>query len=73
MNDKRLNIIVKVFLCHPTPSIEEDPEVKKSKLWIKKRYREIRNSNKDKGNVRFTDAEIQAKIEWLKEYISKIA
>ena len=60
--------IVKVLLCHPTPAIEAEPEVKRAKLWIKKRYRDIRNGLKDKGNVRFTEAEIQAKTEWLKDY-----
>ena len=54
--------IIKVLLCHPTPSIEEDPEVKKAKLAIKKKYGKLR------GEMSFTEAEIQAKTEWLNSY-----
>ena len=62
--------IVKVLLCHPTPAILQEPEIKKAKLFIKKRYREIWNASKDKGNVRFTEAEIQAKTEWLSQFLN---
>lgn len=58
--------IVKVLLCHPTPSIEEDQEIKKAKLCIKKRYQQIRRE------MTFTEAEIQSKKEWLESYLQNI-
>lgn len=58
--------VVKVLLCHPTPSILEEPEVKEAKLSIKKRYRELSRS------ADFTSAEIQAKKEWLESYLQNI-
>jgi hypothetical protein len=65
--------IVKVLLCHPTPAMLEDPDIQREKLWIKKRYREIRNESKDRGTVRFTEAEIVTKTEWLQSYLQNIS
>jgi len=72
IDPKQCEFIVKVLLCHPTPAILEEPEVKKEKLWIKKRYREIRNESKAKGNTRFTEAEILAKVEWLQSFLKRM-
>ena len=67
---KIAELIVMVLLCHPTPAILEEPEVKKHRINLKKRYRELRNAKKDLGTRRFSDAEVEAKVEWVEKILS---
>ena len=63
ITESQADTIVKVFLCHPTPSLLEEPEIKKAKLAIKKHYQSIRRK------MPFTEAEIFCKKFWLMNYL----
>lgn len=65
MKDKA-EFIVKVLLNHPFEG-DDDPQIEIAKTTIRKRYREIRRT------MSFTQAEIQAKTEWLTEFLQMIS